>query len=184
MMSTKGHLDHLLGVWDLQSFILCTEDDLQPIAQPLGEAPLGRIMFLPSGYMSCTLTNPDVTQPIESGIWSVAPDDEVANVARSMTTYCGYFRLFEGDGCLRLATEVDIALDPSWIKSTQTRKVTFQQKQGKDFMTLTPIQSFNLPVCHLLCIRNSLANMSQNGMKTVGVLKWSRLLPNKLQSNL
>jgi hypothetical protein len=100
--------------------------------------------------MSCTLTDPDAMQPVKSGMWAVAPDDEVANVARMMTTYCGYFKLFEEDGGLRLATEVDIALDPSWIKSTQTRKVTFEQKEGRDFMTLMPVQSINLPVCRLL----------------------------------
>ncbi|RDL40508.1 uncharacterized protein BP5553_00487 [Venustampulla echinocandica] len=168
MASTLKNAARVEGAWELVSFILYAGESLTPIATPLGEKPLGRIMFLPSGYMSCTLTNPDAAKPIQAPQWAVASDDEIVSISRAMTTYCGHFRTFEENGDLMLATKVDIALDPNWIGSVQTRKVILHEAQGTRFMTLKPVQALLLP----------------NGMKATGVLLWKQIEDKKLVASL
>lgn len=146
MASNSSILSKVEGVWELLSFDLCKEGESTPIAQPLGLTPLGRIMFFPSGYMSCTLTNPEAAKTFKSALWAMAPDDEIANTARSLTTYCGNYTVYVEDGEIMLATTVDISLDPTWMGSVQTRKVSLSEKQGQNYMTLKPVQTLVLPV--------------------------------------
>lgn len=150
MASVQNFRDQIEGAWELISFDVCKENDPTPLAQPLGPKPLGRIMFLPSGYMSCTLTDPERAKAINSKHWSVASDEEVIFAARAMTTYCGYFTIYAENDEARLSTKVDIALDPNWIGSTQVRRVGYHEEGGEKFLTLKPVQYLELPVSEYL----------------------------------
>lgn len=138
----------LIGIWKLKSFALHLASDAtsQPIFHPLGTSPLGRIMFASDGYMSCTLTNPDASGDWTSPTWIQASEQEIAGVARSMTTYCGPYRVHEENGKRLLSTDVEIALDPSWIGKPQVREWEVKQSSQKILLVLRPVQEFVLPV--------------------------------------
>ena len=141
--------DQMVGTWKLISFDLVNDEasGSKPTAQPLGPLPLGRITFNSDGYMSATLTHPGHTKPLPSKApWTIAPDADLAFAARRMTTYCGPYEIFEKNGETRLSTDVEIALDPSWIGTAQVRRVSFRKEADKQIMVLRPVQSLQLPV--------------------------------------
>lgn len=92
-----GVRDHILGTWKLISADLVSDEasGSKSIAQTLGIVPLGRIMFNSDEYMNATLTYPDRTKPLASKApWNVASDEDLAFAARSMTSYCGPYKVF------------------------------------------------------------------------------------------
>lgn len=139
--------EQILGTWKLRSFNLVTDEahGSQQVGQPLGPTPVGRITFNSDGFMSCLLTNPGNAKPLGSA-WQSAPDEDISFVARTMTAYCGPYQVFFEDGEIRLSTDVEIALDPSWIGSLQVRRVTLRKEAGKGILVLRPVQSFQLAV--------------------------------------
>ena len=146
--------DLIVGTWKLISFDLVSDEasGSKLIAQPLGPAPLGRIMFNTDGYMSATLTKPDNAKPLASKVpWTIAPDEDVAFAARTMTTYCGPYKVFSENGETRLSTDVEIALDPRWIGTAQVRHVSLRKEVGKQIMVLKPVQFLQLPVSFFAC---------------------------------
>src|ERR1700761_3158555 len=113
---------NLTGAWKLLSFKLAPPpDSSQAILEPLGPSPPGRIVFTAENYMACLLTSSEAAKPIASESWVKATDDEVLQVARAMTTYCGPFKLLTESGEDLLSTNVDLALDPNWIGGSQVR---------------------------------------------------------------
>jgi len=149
-MASTG-IEQILGTWKLLSYHLVDDaaPGSKPIAQPLGPTPLGRITFTSDGFMSATLTDPTHTKPlVNSAQWSKAPEEEVAFVARVMTTYCGWYKVFSENGELSLSTDVEIALNPSWIGTAQVRRVSLRKAAGKQIMILRPVQYLQLPVRH------------------------------------
>lgn len=140
--------NRLHGAWRLLSFDLhsASAPDAPALFQPLGESPLGRILFSSTGYMSCLLTSLNAATPIESTSWAGATDEEILNASRSMTTYCGPYTTFEEDGDQLLSTAVEIALDPNWIGKPQVRKWEYKKTGTKELLILRPIQNFSFPV--------------------------------------
>jgi hypothetical protein len=145
----------LVGTWKLISFSLYLAGDTtysRPVYLPLGDSPLGRITFTPSGYMSCLLTRSDVLEAMTSPSWIQASEDEIITIARPMVTYCGPFRLHQQDGVKLFSTAVDIALDPTWIGKPQTRKWEIKRTNRTTQLILKPVQEFTLPVSYLTMI--------------------------------
>lgn len=147
--------EQILGTWKLASvdFVSDEASGSKKIAQPLGPTPLGRIAFNPGGFMMCMLTHPDHAKPIVTP-WRTAADEDVAFVARAMTTYCGPYKVFSENGETMLSTDVEIALDPSWIGTAQVRHVSFRKDAGKDIMVLRPVQYMALPVSFIAHKKN------------------------------
>jgi Lipocalin-like domain len=139
--------EQILGTWKLTSFDLVTDEahGSKQIAQPLGPTPLGRVTFDSDGFMSCLLTHPDNAKPLKTP-WQLASDEDISFVARTMTAYCGPYKVLVEEGEIRLSTEVEVALDPSWIGSAQVRRVTLRKEAGKGILVLKPVQSFQLHV--------------------------------------
>ncbi|KAF4634560.1 hypothetical protein G7Y89_g3541 [Cudoniella acicularis] len=152
--------EQILGTWKLTSFDLVTDEahGSKQVGQPLGPTPLGRITFNSDGFMSCLLTHPDNTKPL-GGPWQLASDEDISFVARTMAAYCGPYKVFSEEGEIRLSTDVEIALDPSWIGSPQVRRVTLRKEAGKGILVLRPVQPFQLA----------------DGTKLYGVLGWEKL---------
>lgn len=65
-----------------------------------------------------------------------------------MVTYCGHYKASDVDGQLVLETDVDVALNPAWIGTRQTRNVDFVVEDGTQYMELKPQGVFqgDLPV--------------------------------------
>lgn len=146
--SPSNAASQLVGAWKLISYDLFAVggDEKNPVFKPHGDAPFGRVIFTDFGYMSATLTPGDRAKPFQSGEWHFASDEDIAFVARGMTTYSGTYKLSLEEGCLRLTTDVEIALDPGWIGGQQKRNVEMYQHNGRDYLALRPVQSLVLPV--------------------------------------
>lgn len=142
----------ITGTLVLQSFGLhpSSAPNTPAILLPLGDDPIGRITFTPDSYMSCTLTSREAASPIASPSWILANDEEVLHAARSLVTYCGPFKLYHEDGQTLLSTQVEIALDPTWIGKPQVRK---WELRDDVMLVLRPLQNILLPVgCVCVCV--------------------------------
>ncbi|KAH6664642.1 Lipocalin-like domain-containing protein [Halenospora varia] len=141
--------DQILGAWKLLTFDLLIDNasGSQQTIQPMGPTPLGRALFSTEGYVSITGTDPERTTSYDLAVpWVMAEEKDVAFVARATMSYWGSFRVFSEDGDLRLATQVHISLDPSWIGTEQVRRVSLREEDGKKILVLKPVQSIRLPV--------------------------------------
>ena len=101
--------ERLVGTWALERFTLALPDG--SILEPLGSAPVGRLVYTASGFMSAHLM----------------PGDGAAPVAT--LGYCGRWRV-DGD---RVLHEVEISSRPGMTGTTQVRPMALEG----DRLTLT-----------------------------------------------
>lgn len=143
--------DKIAGGWKCISYEMfdCSGAERKLLAKPHGENPLGRVSISQGGWLAAHLIRPDRINSMKSGKpWQMAPDDEVAHVARGMSMYCGYFQLFKDDaGGLYWRTKVEVSTDPSRIGGIEERKVILEEGNGKQYMILEPKQDMLLEVC-------------------------------------
>ena len=152
----------------------------QPLGEPLGPNPLGRVALGPDGYMIAMITHPDLLKPC--GALSARSDEDVAQVARSFWAYCGPYQVLEKAGDIRFITNVEIALDSSLIGTSQERRVNFEGTGEKRRMVLRPVLPTVLAVfCPSLVPTN--AHDLQSGKEGFTVLTWMKVDANKT-SNL
>ena len=146
----------LSGSWCAVSYHMYSSDapSADIIAKPHGDTPLGRAIITPGGYLSAHLANPDkISKPLPGGMpWQTAPDSEVAWVARGMSMYCGYLKLYqeegkEGDEGLWWETKVEVCSDPNRFGALEKRKVRFvRMENGEEGMELKPFQDLVMEV--------------------------------------
>jgi hypothetical protein len=104
-------------VWNLVGYKLYRVDypSSKLILQPLGKSPLGRIIFLPLGYMNVYMTSPGRVVNMVSSGWYLATKAELAYAAKNATMYYGSFEIYEENGETRVNTHVNVSLDLAWI---------------------------------------------------------------------
>ena len=124
--------------------------DKKLVAKPHGDEPLGRVLLSPNGWLSAHMAKPERMKPLPSGkAWQQGGDAEVAYVARGLSMYCGYLKLFkDDDGGLYWQTKVEVCSDPHNMGSIQERKLRRWEEGGKTFMELQPKNDMVLEVCH------------------------------------
>lgn len=146
-------LQSLIGTWKLLAYnMVVSSEQGESTVKLAGDAPLGRIVFTSSHFMSVHVTSPHAITPTEARSWYLATDEEVLRVARPNVSYCGSFELkksSDGGGYV-LATKVIISLDPNWVGTTQIREVQMEHEGGRQLMILHPMEQFDLPVSQLL----------------------------------
>ncbi len=110
-MSEQGIRERLVGCWRLVGY---TETAAQSDETdcPLGNNPLGTILYTPDGYMSAQLARPG---PYE--------DDEQPDAY--YIAYSGPFAVDEPAGTV--AHQVQVSVIPSWLGTTQIRQVQFRE---------------------------------------------------------
>lgn len=111
--------ERLVGVWRIVS-VWREELATGRRVEQLGTAPLGLIIYTPSGHMSATLTSGERR--------STDTDAERAAVHRSMVAYAGRYDV-EGDAVLH---RVEASWQPATVGTTFVRHVSFDG----DTMTL------------------------------------------------
>lgn len=138
----------LIGAWKLISFALYPADapDSKPVQSPLGESPVGRILFTPDGYMNVTLTSADALAPIDAKQWIYAEEKDIIRVARMMQTYCGPYYAYEEDGAQMLRTDIELSIDPNMIGTPSIRKWNFLEGSQDSVLVLRPAQEYVLQV--------------------------------------
>ena len=145
----EKHKSHLIGVWSLISANMYDSEgpDRELLFKPYGENPQGKVVVSSSGYLLATLVAPAGLEPVGSEHWTMATDEEVLRVGRSLTSYGGFMTVKEQeDGSLLWDTKVEIASNPNWIGQPQTRVARFREENGEAYMTLNPLKWYILKV--------------------------------------
>lgn len=136
----------LTGGWRCVSYHMYTSDDpnsRELVAKPHGDDPLGRVLISSNGYLSAHIARRVRLGPLASGKqWVVGGDAEVAHVARGLSMYCGYMRLFEDENGLYWRTLVEVSSDPVRTGGVEERRVRlFQDADGKSVLELSPTRN-------------------------------------------
>lgn len=155
------HRDHLAGGWKCVSYEIYAGEspDAKLVSRPHGDNPMGRSYLSRKGYLSAHMATPDRMKFSDSGVpWAQRSDEEIANVARGLSMYCGYLELFEDEKGLFWKTKVEIASDPTRVGGFQTRRVEYIQENGEALMVLRPVDPVTLKVSSSPCIFLDLPN--------------------------
>lgn len=110
------------GVWSLISYVVEVQGTGETFA-PMGEQPTGYVIFTAEGRLSFTLS--------AQGRQPATTAEEQSHLLNSMIAYTGSYRL-EGD---RWITQVDVAWNPSWVGTEQTR---FYRVETDQLIVSTP----------------------------------------------
>jgi hypothetical protein len=112
----------LIGAWKLVSYITTPTDGSAPV-HPMGEDPMGIILYTPDGYMSAQLMRSG-RRRFASGDWFDGTAEEYREEA---TTYLAYSGPFEVDEEKKTLTHsMFVSLFPNWIGQTQPRLVRIE----------------------------------------------------------
>jgi hypothetical protein len=121
-MSVLGIRERLLGCWRLVGYGVAAAEGGE-IDRPLGDSPLGTILYTPDGYMSAQLAGPG---PYE--------DDEGPDAY-----YIAYSGPYDVDEQARtVAHQIQVSVIPSWLGTTQIRHVQFGEPDGLVLSTSEP----------------------------------------------
>lgn len=116
---TEKLRDQLIGAWKL---VFYTEKPIDGSAQfyPMGEKPMGMILYTPDGYMSAQLMRPD-RRSFASGDWFDGTAEEYREEASTYIAYSGPFQVDEEKQTLMHS--MFVSLFPNWTGQTQPRVV-------------------------------------------------------------
>ena len=92
--------EQLIGAWKLVSYV-ATPTDGSPPLYPMGENPMGIILYTADGYMSAQLTSAD-RRGFVSGDWYRGTDEEYRAEATTYLAYSGPFHVDEETRTLTL----------------------------------------------------------------------------------
>ena len=145
--------ERLIGAWKLVSYVEKPIDGSAPF-YPMGEEPLGIIMYTPDGYMSAQLMRPGRPN-FASGDWFRGNDEEMKQEALGYIAYCGPYHTDEEKQTL--THSMFVSMFPNWIGQTQPRAVSIEG-DVLHLSTETPINS--------------------GGKTTMSYLSWKRAEPN------
>jgi hypothetical protein len=109
--------DQLIGAWTLVLYVE-TPVNGGPSNHPMGNGPIGIIMYTPDGYMSAQLMRPNRT-PFASSDWYKATPEEYGREGPAYFAYSGLFQVDEENATV--THSVLVSLFPNWIGGTQTR---------------------------------------------------------------
>jgi hypothetical protein len=109
-----------VGSWTLLSYELRLPTGV--VLQPMGDRPIGCILYQPNGRMSAQVADPE-SAPLANEDSSDATSDEAARAWRSYVGYWGTFTVNAGAGVV--VHHVEGAWFPNWIGQDQVRLYRF-----------------------------------------------------------
>jgi hypothetical protein len=108
---SEGIRERLVGCWRLIGYDVTTVENGRT-DRPLGDKPLGTILYTPDGYMTAQLTKP--------GPYA---DDRGPDAY-----YIAYSGPYDVDEQARtVAHQVEVSVIPTWLGTTQIRQVQFRE---------------------------------------------------------
>lgn len=119
-MTTPTLKERLVGTWTLQSYVE-TNIDTGEVTYPMGEKPLGFIIYTADGYMSAQLCAAGRAPFLDSDMFGGSPAEYTA-AGRSYLAYSGPFQMDEA--AHKVHHEIAISLFPNWAAIRQTRVAT------------------------------------------------------------
>jgi Lipocalin-like domain len=138
--------DDILGTWRLASY---TAERVGELSNPLGQDPVGIIMYTADGYMSAQLMRRD-RPAYDKAITGGGTTEQMAAAAGGYLCYTGPYTLDEAADVLH--HHVEVSLLPNWIGGVQVRNAQLDS----DMLTL------------------SAEITSRKGVSSVHVLVWRR----------
>jgi lipocalin-like protein len=132
----QGLREQLIGAWKLVSYEERPVDGSASF-YPMGEKPMGLILYTPDGYMSAQLMAP-ARRPFASGDWFKGTDEEYRAEASTYIAYSGEFHVDEEKRTL--THSMFVSLFPNWIGQTQPRIVKLEG-DSLELGTSSPIRS-------------------------------------------
>ena len=117
--------ESLVGAWELVS---CTETDVETgeVFLPMGEAPVGFILYTPDGYMSAQLSAPDRANFADGDMYRGTPDEYTA-AGLSYLAYSGPYHVDETHRTVEHGMAVSAF--PNWAGERQLRLVELDGDQ-------------------------------------------------------
>jgi hypothetical protein len=129
--------EQLLGAWTLSSYVE-TDVDGGNRMHPLGESPLGFILYTSDGYMSAQLQTGDRKHFAGGDMYRGSADEYIA----AGSTYLAYSGRFTVDESVHVVSHhADVSFFPNWFGQTIKRVAKFQGNSL--FLTTEKPQRFN-----------------------------------------
>ena len=119
--------DDILGTWRLASY---TAERVGELSNPLGQDPVGIIMYTADGYMSAQLMRRD-RPAYDKAITGGGTTEQMAAAAGGYLCYTGPYTLDEAADVLH--HQVEVSLLPNWIGGVQVRNAQLDS----DVLTLS-----------------------------------------------
>ena len=118
-MGEKSLREQLVGAWTLTG---CVERDMETGVEshPLGERPVGLILYTPDGYMSAQLQRPERASFAEGDLMHGTPEEYTA-AGSSYIAYSG--RFFVDERKRSVSHEMAVSFFPNWVGQRQMRLV-------------------------------------------------------------
>jgi hypothetical protein len=107
----------LVGDWRLRSWV--AESDDGTIERPMGEEPMGILVYSPDGTMITTIGPADRPRLSSSDPLRGGPDAERLLAAETFIAYSGHYAVQGTD----VVHTVEMSLYPNWVGSRQVRHV-------------------------------------------------------------
>ena len=129
--------DQLIGAWKLYSYVEIPVDGSESF-YPMGEQPMGIIMYTADGYMSAQLMKPEGRENFAINDFYKGSLEEYKAAGSTYVAYTGPLKVNEEQRTL--THSMFISLFPNWMGQTQPRVVSLEG----DVLTLgteTPISS-------------------------------------------
>jgi hypothetical protein len=73
-----------------------------------------------------------------------------------MGGYSGKYEVFIENGELTLSTIVEVSMDPGWMSTTQVRRLSWREEDGKQILVHKPVSFIELPVSVIFGVRKFL----------------------------
>ena len=128
--------DQLVGSWELVSYMEQPLIESRP-NYPMGERPMGPVMYTPDGYMSAQLMRSNPSHFVSDDWFKATPEE----YGRAVSTYFAYAGPFRVDEEKSVVTHIVlVSLFPNWIGQKQQR-VRELKAINYIFSTAAPIQA-------------------------------------------
>ena len=117
MMENNSFREAVVGAWALVS---CTEVDVETgeVFLPMGESPVGFILYTPDGYMSAQLSSPDRPNFADGDMYRGTADEYMA-AGLTYLAYSGPYRVDEEQRTVEHA--MTVSAFPNWTGDRQLR---------------------------------------------------------------
>jgi Lipocalin-like domain len=139
--------ERFVGVWTLESFT--ERSDADERSAPLGEEPLGFLIYTADGFVSAQLMRAE-REPFQADPWEAGAPIDAVDLRKDYIAYCGRYAINENSSeVIHLPL---VALLPNLIHQEQHRRFTFERD------TLTLVTTRRRP----------------NGLVVVSTLLWRR----------
>jgi len=113
--------ERFVGVWTLESFT--ERSDADERSAPLGEAPLGFLIYTADGFVSAQLMRAK-RELFKTDPWEAAASSDAVDLTKDCIAYCGRYEINEKSS--EVVHIPQVALLPNLIHQEQHRRFTFE----------------------------------------------------------